>query len=280
MPLTGNQAESARRFQEDVELNDDPWALNQIIAWLNGTFGMPAKLTAYNSASNPVIRIQNNDPTYAWAISAFTEAGAVYFDLYKDGFLVKVGGATMLNMLPTLVQIAVSLSQAINIATANSGTVNIATGGSGDVKIGQTTGNVEIGNVNANNTDIFIGGTGSYVSVTAANVDFATSGYFHINGATPITTNSAVTGTYTGNGAVTQRQITTGFQVKSLILERVATGSQWFSQNTSNSLFVGTGPTIQQQSAVHLHASDGFWVADGSVSGNTNTETFNYTAFR
>ncbi len=279
MPLTGIQALSARVLPPDTDVIDDPWTLNQIIGLINGNFGMPVKLVALNSQTEWALKIQplNNFAGFGRALTIVDEAGNEKFSVWTHAGLVANVPAQFtqaVTMAPSLVVLTAGGATLLDLTNA---LVKIATGITSDVRFGETTGNVLIGGVNSDNTDIFMGGTGSYIALTAANIDISTSGYFKVNGAN---VPWGKTGTYTGNGAVTQRQIVTGFQVKSLILERVSTGSQWFSQNTSNSTFVGTGPTIQQQSSVHLHASDGFWVADGAVNGNNGGETFNYTAFR
>ncbi len=264
MPLTGNQATSARRFQEDVELADDPWVINQIIGAINGTFGLPFKLIGYNSGSDYALTISNADPTTGGALLIYDNASSALMAVEKAITLIQ----------PALRVRDVSSNVLID-ALAASTTIRprfIVKTASGTALF------------DASSTSVGIGDSSIPTAMIGSTLDLYGTPV-RINGVQPYSSanpppGSSVTGTYTGDGAVTQRQITTGFQCKAVILQRPSTSSTWTTMDTSNSLFMGSGPTVQQQSAVHLHSSDGFWVADGSVNGNTNGETFNYVAFR
>lgn len=87
-------------------------------------------------------------------------------------------------------------------------------------------------------------------------------------------------GTYTGDGAITARQITTGWAAKLVLIHDSANDTMYVAVNTTNSIRLGPSPTfVQGSSSVHTHASDGFTVADGTAQGNVNTNTYSYTAF-
>lgn len=87
-------------------------------------------------------------------------------------------------------------------------------------------------------------------------------------------------GTYTGNGATSARQVTTGFIVKMVVIHDSTNDTMYLAINTTNSIRLGPSPTfVQGSSSVHTHASDGFTVADGTAQGNVNTNTYSYTAF-
>lgn len=87
-------------------------------------------------------------------------------------------------------------------------------------------------------------------------------------------------GTYTGNGGTTARQITTGWAAKLVLIHDTANDTMYVAVNTTNSIRLGPSPTfVQGSSSVHTHASDGFTVADGTAQGNVNTNTYSYTAF-
>lgn len=89
-------------------------------------------------------------------------------------------------------------------------------------------------------------------------------------------------GTYTGNGASSARQITTGFVAKCVLIYNnngAGVDTMFVMVSTAAAMQLGTGPLVQGTSAVHLHASDGFTVADGTTNGNVNTLTYTYTAF-
>ena len=86
-------------------------------------------------------------------------------------------------------------------------------------------------------------------------------------------------GSYTGNDVMTGRQITTGFQCKFVFMQvSSATKVGGFSVfNTADSMgHLAAGHS--QVTNVHLHASDGFVVGDGNVSGNVSGEVYYYIA--
>jgi len=91
------------------------------------------------------------------------------------------------------------------------------------------------------------------------------------------------TGTYTGDGVTTGRQITTGFTCKLVLVRGMFAGgvealftTLEATQCVAHAMGAGTNSL---DSSVHLHASDGFVVGDGDADGNRNTETYTYVAF-
>lgn len=90
-----------------------------------------------------------------------------------------------------------------------------------------------------------------------------------------------ISGTYSGTGATSARQITTGFAVKLVIIHQPAADVMYVAINTTSSLRLGPSPNfIQGSASVHTHASDGFVVSDGSVQGNVSgADNYSYTAF-
>lgn len=90
----------------------------------------------------------------------------------------------------------------------------------------------------------------------------------------------AASGSYTGNGSSSGRQITTGFAVKFFWIRNITQDTVFVSIDTSGCLRIDNdAPQLQFQSAVHVHASDGFTVADGSTSANINSESYVWSAF-
>jgi hypothetical protein len=88
----------------------------------------------------------------------------------------------------------------------------------------------------------------------------------------------SATSSFTGNGSSGGVQITTGFTCKQVTLWQETSGTTYMILSTSASTrLVSTGnPT--RETAVHLHASDGFVVGDGSDRGNNNGESYRWTA--
>ena len=122
----------------------------------------------------------------------------------------------------------------------------------------------------------------STTKVTNLNADLLDgvdgSGYQTALGFTP---SRIVSGTYSGTGATSARQITTGWAVKFVIIHQPSADVMYIANNTTSSLRLGPSPTFVQGSAsVHTHASDGFVVSDGSVQGNVaGSDNYSYTAF-
>lgn len=87
-------------------------------------------------------------------------------------------------------------------------------------------------------------------------------------------------GSYTGNGGTGNRQITTGFQCKFVLLR--AEGNSYFNYDIITE--GGTNLNHSSSSPNHflasprLHASDGFWVGYGDDEGNGNGIDFIYLA--
>jgi hypothetical protein len=88
-------------------------------------------------------------------------------------------------------------------------------------------------------------------------------------------------GSYSGNDVSTGRQITTGFVAKYVHLYGTdgANDYLWIIVSTSKSIRLFTTPTINGQTTVHLHASDGFVVGDTTTDGNASGYTYTYAAF-
>lgn len=88
-------------------------------------------------------------------------------------------------------------------------------------------------------------------------------------------------GSYSGNGVSTGRQIATGFLTK--FVHIFATNGVddlvFLVSTTAKSLRLNTGPGINGQGTVHLHASDGFTVGDTATDGNASGWTYTYVAF-
>jgi len=86
------------------------------------------------------------------------------------------------------------------------------------------------------------------------------------------------TGSYSGNGGAGGRQITTGF-VPTLVWLKTLNSSISFiieGQDANESILITANPT--RETAVHIHATDGFTVGDGSDIGNNNGVTYYWWA--
>ena len=123
-------------------------------------------------------------------------------------------------------------------------------------------------------------------TITSSQIANNTIGNSQLVGGTAVdnlgfTPSRIVSGTYSGNGATTARQITTGFAVKLVIIHQPSADVMYVTINTTSSLRLGPSPTFVQGSAsVHTHASNGFVVSDGSVQGNVSgADNYSYTAF-
>jgi len=255
MPPTGNQAQLARRYLEDMDLQSDPWVINQLIEAINGTYGLRFRLTGYNHATNYAVEITNLDGTNGRALLIVDDAGNDLLKISKN-----------------LIELAVD-------------------GTGADVNIAQTTGNVGIGNVDADNTDIFMGGSGSYIGIEGGNIDFTTGGYFHINGVTPYSSANPAPDAiekvnYTGNGSTGGggRQITCGFAPEYAI---VSTNNVADADVTQYNIYSSVGATrltnssnINGTTAVRLHGSDGIIVGDGVNHANVSGRAYTFIAFR
>lgn len=87
-------------------------------------------------------------------------------------------------------------------------------------------------------------------------------------------------GSYVGNGVATGRQIVTGFQCKWVMIRRADGTGGFDAYDTGGSfchLYSGTY-FHERYTQVHLHATDGFVVGDGYVTGNMNGQTYYYLA--
>ena len=123
-------------------------------------------------------------------------------------------------------------------------------------------------------------------TITASQIANNTIGNSQLVGGTAVanlgfTPSRIISGTYSGTGATSARQITTGFAVKFVIIHQPSADVMYVAINTTSSLRLGPSPTFVQGSAsVHTHASDGFVVSDGSVQGNVaGSDNYSYTAF-
>lgn len=89
------------------------------------------------------------------------------------------------------------------------------------------------------------------------------------------------TGSYTGNGSTTGREIDIGFQPDLVQIKHGGTARvfELFSANESLEVVGGAlSNDIINNSAVHT-STNGFTVGDGNNSGNQNTETYHYRAW-
>ncbi|OGO04009.1 MAG: hypothetical protein A2Y91_03540 [Chloroflexi bacterium RBG_13_54_8] len=85
-------------------------------------------------------------------------------------------------------------------------------------------------------------------------------------------------GSYTGNGAIIARQITTGFQCKFVMIRSHAVTDSFDAITTVYSFCHEIALDHAIETAVHLHATDGFVVGDGSTQGNENAYPYYYLA--
>jgi hypothetical protein len=85
-------------------------------------------------------------------------------------------------------------------------------------------------------------------------------------------------GTYVGNGGTSARQITSGFIAKAFL---VYSSSEFFvGLTTTGSVRLLSSSAVNFVSTVHLHASDGFVVADGTADGNAGgAPTYTYVVW-
>ena len=87
-------------------------------------------------------------------------------------------------------------------------------------------------------------------------------------------------GTYDGDNGTSGRQIETGFACKFVYIQENSQNAAWFIDNTTKGMLIAqTGPTIGGTSALYLHGSDGFVVADGAATANVSGRTYHYTVF-
>lgn len=89
-------------------------------------------------------------------------------------------------------------------------------------------------------------------------------------------------GSYTGDGVTTGREIDLGFQPDPVLIKQGGTARVFESYTTNESLEAVGGAlstSINNVSAVHLSAN-GFTVGDGNNSGNQNTETYHWRAWK
>jgi hypothetical protein len=92
------------------------------------------------------------------------------------------------------------------------------------------------------------------------------------------TSAKVATGNYSGNGVTTGRQLVAGFAAKYVMLWQEATGTTYLMVNTNASTRLVSSGNPTYETAVHLHASDGFTVGDGSDRGNNVAESYRWTA--
>lgn len=81
---------------------------------------------------------------------------------------------------------------------------------------------------------------------------------------------TVATGSYTGDGNSSQRQITTGFLPTLVFLRENGVNKSWFieGRDTDSALYIKDPPQITPR--VRMHATDGFTVANGTNEGNTD----------
>lgn len=92
-----------------------------------------------------------------------------------------------------------------------------------------------------------------------------------------------VSGTYSGNGGSTARQFTTGFVPRMVIIAGGTTTGNvevaWL-YSASGGAADNNGGNVYPITQSHLHASDGFVVADGNAAFNGSGVNYFYVAFR
>lgn len=89
---------------------------------------------------------------------------------------------------------------------------------------------------------------------------------------------SVATGTYTGNDVDTGRQITVGFVPKFVHLKQADSVNTWIieGQDADESVRITADPA--RVTSVHIHATDGFVVGDGTVDGNDDPSVYYWVA--
>lgn len=121
-------------------------------------------------------------------------------------------------------------------------------------------------------------------TITNAQIANNTIGNSQLVGGTAVanlgyTPSRIVSGTYSGTNASSGRRVTTGFAVKLVVIHESSADTMYIAVGTTNSLRLAPS-SVQGSSSVHLHASDGFVVGDGTVQGNVSgTDNYTYTAF-
>ena len=88
---------------------------------------------------------------------------------------------------------------------------------------------------------------------------------------------TVVTGSYTGDGGATARQITTGFRVSFGFGARSDVSRSFIvMKGISSAVYLENAQPIGLASQIYTHATDGFVVADGSTSGNVDLQVYDY----
>ena len=261
----------------DVRTGGDPGAANKLLlsssplaaAWVNTISGtlitsLSIPSTAYVNGSVGTAALGTNSVTTAKIGAVQVVLGHMAADSVAEANIVN-GNVTEAKIAPgavTATKIG-NLAVTINAMAVNSvAEANIINGNVTAVKLASdavTTGKILDANVTA--------------AKLASGAAVSNIGY---------TPTKIASGTYTGTGATTARQITTGFVTK-LAFAYANNGSGvdtlFVFVTTSVGMQMSTGPLVQGSSAVHLHASDGFVVSDGTSNGNVTGLTYTWIAF-
>jgi hypothetical protein len=280
MPPTGTQALRARRVHSDG--SPEAQDVNQLIDVVNGNFGMPIFLTGLNRSDFYALLVKNLDPTNSLGLQVLDDTNFALLTVAKANTVIKPElfvretfwvtnfAGTFVSILSnptnTIIKPILKVRDTFEVTNAAGSTVHFSATSSGAT-------------VNSN-TVWHAGNDGAGSGMDSDTVDgshasaFATSGHTH-------TANARIAnGDYTGNGGTTARQITTGFKAEFVhIIDKTSDDTVYITTTTEGATRLDHGAGADWQTPVHLHASDGFVVADGAVNGNESGDVYHYVAF-
>lgn len=284
MPNTGSQALAARNVPDHTA---EDWPLQQIIEAINGTFGMPFRLTFWDSSITATLNVQNVNGNASAPIAVFRDsAGVAVLDIKKSGVtLGKLLTATIGALIYPTLDVKDSSSGTTQLGVSTTGVTTYpaldVTRGDGTVMIQVTSG----GGRPIFPQGVTVSGSSSQFTSTVAfdgNVTFNSAATFagSVNGLPKI-----ASGSYTGDGTSgAGRNFTTpgSWQPDMLVIvggNSDATVEVLHSVSTSGATRNVNSGNIVWTTAVHL-LTDGFRVGDGGTNGNINLRDYKWTAWK
>lgn len=125
---------------------------------------------------------------------------------------------------------------------------------------------------------------------TNGRISFGVGTYFdedgiHINESDKGSISLIVTGSYTGNGSSSGRDITTGFKCSFVIIygldysDSDNSAAMWFLTSVNNAMYIISNPTIDSTSIICLDSTDGFNVGNAQNIANVSGIPYTYIAF-